>query len=363
MYTEIESDISAANFHIITVPTPVSAELEPDISYLLAASRTVGGQLKKNDIVVYESTVYPGCTEEDCIPVLESVSGLKAGIDFFVGYSPERINPGDKSHRFETILKVVSGQCPKTLERIAETYGAVVKAGIYKAQSIKVAEAAKVIENTQRDLNIAFVNELSKIFKKMNIDTFDVLAAAGTKWNFSHFEPGLVGGHCIGVDPYYLTSKAKTVGARPEVILLGRETNNHYAKFIAEQCQIWCDQNNLKNPKIALLGITFKENVPDIRNSKAFDLLAALGKISPLVSVFDPIAVLNGHELNFPLNPQDPVSGFDVIVLAVPHKPFVEKGWAFINQLVSKSRRVFVMDIKAKLNRKEIPKKIELWRP
>lgn len=362
-YTDKSQDIKAADFHIITVPTPVSDKLEPDISFLTAASEIVGARLKRGDVIVYESTVYPGCTEEDCIPILETASGLKSGTDFFVGYSPERINPGDKSHRFETIMKVVSGQCEHALEAIAQTYAAVVKPGIYKAPSIKVAEAAKVIENTQRDLNIAFVNELSKIFKKIDIDTFDVLEAASTKWNFNLFEPGLVGGHCIGVDPYYLTAKANRVGAQPEVILAGRKTNNEYAHFIAEQCKSWCDVKNIKNPRVALLGLTFKENVPDTRNSKAFDLLSALNQLCSDLSIFEPLASLNADELNLPLNPRDANNTFNVIILAVPHDIFVEQGWAFVSELAYLEQPVLVMDIKARLDRSSIPSNIDLWRP
>ena len=270
-YTDKSDDIGKANFHIITVPTPITNSNEPDISYLIKASETVGKQLAVGDFVVYESTVYPGCTEDNCIPVLEVVSKLTAGQDFYVGYSPERINPGDPIHRFETILKIVSAQCPQSLKIVSDTYGAVVTAGIFEAPSIKVAEAAKVIENTQRDLNIGFVNELSKIFNAIGVDTYDVLRAAGTKWNFNAFEPGLVGGHCIGVDPYYLTSKALKVGTRPKIILSGRDTNNNYPTFLAEQCHKWLIQQGITNPKIVQLGLTFKENVPDIRNSKAFD--------------------------------------------------------------------------------------------
>ena len=289
-YTDIADDIGQANFHIITVPTPITNTNEPDISYLIKASETVGKQLKAGDLVVYESTVYPGCTEDDCIPVLEAESKLTAGQDFYVGYSPERINPGDPNHRFETILKIVSAQCPQSLKIVADTYGAVVTAGIYQAPSIKVAEAAKVIENTQRDLNIGFVNELSKIFNAMGVDTYDVLQAAGTKWNFNAFEPGLVGGHCIGVDPYYLTSKALKIGAQPKIILSGRDTNNNYPSFLAEQCRIWFSQQGITNPKIVQLGLTFKENVPDIRNSKAYDLANKLRTIDPTLAVIDPVA-------------------------------------------------------------------------
>ncbi len=363
VYTDSEDDIRAADFHIVTVPTPVTDDLEPDISFLISASMTVGRQLKKNDIVVYESTVYPGCTEEDCLPVLEAASGLKAGRDFFIGYSPERINPGDITHRFETIQKVVAGQCPKTLEIIAETYRSVVIAGIYKAQSIKVAEAAKVIENTQRDLNIAFVNELSQIFRKMNIDTSDVLAAAGTKWNFIPFEPGLVGGHCIGVDPYYLTTKAKKVGAEPQIILSGRKTNDDYALFIAEECRRWCAAKGMAEPKIAQLGLTFKENIPDIRNSKAFNLMTALCGLTPSLSVFDQMAAVDTEQLGVPFNPVDKGDGFNVIVLAVPHRSYIEQGWTFVKELAAKEGPVLVMDVKARLDRDTLPDHIDLWRP
>jgi UDP-N-acetyl-D-galactosamine dehydrogenase len=362
-YTDKADDIGQANFHIITVPTPITNINEPDISYLIKASETVGKQLKADDLVVYESTVYPGCTEDDCIPVLETESKLTAGQDFYVGYSPERINPGDPNHRFETILKIVSAQCSHSLKIVADTYGAVVTAGIYQAPSIKVAEAAKVIENTQRDLNIGFVNELSKIFKTMDIDTYDVLQAAGTKWNFNAFEPGLVGGHCIGVDPYYLTSKALKIGCDPTVILSGRETNNAYPIFLAEQCRNWFSQQGITDPKIVQLGLTFKENVPDIRNSKAFDLANTLRHIDPTLAVIDPVADIAHMKPDFRFNTSIDGERFDAIVLAVPHQQFINDGWQLINALTNTDKSTLVMDIKARLDRQSKPPAINLWRP
>ena len=362
-YTDKIEDIGQANFHIITVPTPISNTNEPDISYLIDASEAVGKQLKVGDCVVYESTVYPGCTEEKCIPVLELESKLTAGQDFYVGYSPERINPGDPNHRFETILKIVSAQCPQSLKIVSDTYGAVVTAGIYQAPSIKVAEAAKVIENTQRDLNIGFVNELSKIFTAMDVDTYDVLEAAGTKWNFNAFEPGLVGGHCIGVDPYYLTSKALKVGTQPKIILSGRDTNNNYPKFLAEQCHSWLSKQGVANPKIVQLGLTFKENVPDIRNSKAFDLAELLRIIDPTLAVIDPIADIAHVRPDFRFNTDIDGEQFDAIVLAVPHQQFIKHGWQLINALTTGDKLTLVMDIKARLDRQSEPPAIKLWRP
>ena len=362
-YTHNADDIGRADFHIITVPTPITNINEPDISYLITASQTVGKRLKAGDLVVYESTVYPGCTEEDCIPVLESESKLSAGQDFYVGYSPERINPGDMKHRFETILKIVSAQCPQSLKIVADTYGAVVTAGIYQAPSIKVAEAAKVIENTQRDLNIGFVNELSRIFNAMGVDTHDVLQAAGTKWNFNTYEPGLVGGHCIGVDPYYLTSKAMKIGAQPKIILSGRNTNNDYPVFLAKQCSAWLEQHDIANPKIVQFGLTFKEDVPDIRNSKAFDLANALRTIDPDLVVIDPVADIAHMKPDFRFNPSIDGERFDAIVLAVPHRLFISDGWQFIHALVHTDKSTLVMDIRAKLDRQSTPQAVELWRP
>lgn len=363
VFSDEPAELKSADFHIITVPTPVNAHLEPDISYLLNASELVGKSINAGDVVVYESTVYPGCTEEDCIPILERWSGLKAGQDFHVGYSPERINPGDHTHRFETILKVVSGQTKDALSLISQTYGEVVEAGIYEAESIKVAEAAKVIENTQRDLNIAFVNELSKIFKLMNIDTHDVLKAANTKWNFSLFEPGLVGGHCIGVDPYYLTSKAERLGASPEIILAGRQTNNEYSLFIKDQCALWLKQQKISSPRIAVLGVTFKENVPDIRNSLAFDLIEHLKTLTSHLNIYDPIADMGQKRDARILTDVNKTHQFDVVVLAVPHTEFLSDDWGFLEMLFPEDGPVLVMDIKAKLNRNSKPDKVDLWRP
>ena len=362
-YTNKAEDIRKANFHIITVPTPITNTNEPDISYLIKASETVGKQLKAGDLVVYESTVYPGCTEDDCMPVLEAESKLTAGKDFYVGYSPERINPGDPNHRFETILKIVSAQCSYSLKIVADTYATVVTAGIHRAPSIKVAEAAKVIENTQRDLNIGFVNELSKIFTAMDIDTFDVLKAANTKWNFNSYDPGLVGGHCIGVDPYYLTTKASKIGCEPTVILAGRETNNAYPNFLAEQCHKWFRQQQITNPKIVQLGLTFKENVPDIRNSKAFDLANNLRTIDPTLAVIDPVADIALTRPDFRFNTNIDGERFDAIVLAVPHKQFIKNGWQLINALTTRDELTLVMDIKARLDRQSTPPSINLWRP
>ena len=363
IFTEIVEELRQANFHIITVPTPITNANEPNISYLIKASEMVGKQIKTGDFVVYESTVYPGCTEEDCIPVLEAESKLVAGHDFHVGYSPERINPGDPNHRFETILKIVSAQCSLSLEVVANTYGAVVTAGIHRAPSIKVAEAAKVIENTQRDLNIGFMNELSKIFTALDIDTHDVLKAAGTKWNFSNFEPGLVGGHCIGVDPYYLTNKASQIGCDPTVILSGRETNNAYPSFLAEQCRDWCSQRDITNPKILQLGLTFKENVPDIRNSKALDLVDRLRNIDPNLAVIDPVADIKPMKPDFRFNANIVAERFDVIVLAVPHQQFIKNGWKFVKAFANNEKTTLVLDIKARLDRASTPSEIELWRP
>ena len=362
-YTDKAEDIRQANFHIITVPTPITNTNEPDISYLIRASETVGKQLKAGDLVVYESTVYPGCTEEDCIPVLEEESQLTAGQDFYVGYSPERINPGDLNHRFETIIKIVSAQCSHSLKIVADTYGTVVTAGIYRAPSIKVAEAAKVIENTQRDLNIGFVNELSKIFNAMDIDTYDVLQASGTKWNFNPFEPGLVGGHCIGVDPYYLTNKALKIGCDPTVILSGRKTNNAYPNFLAEQCRNWFSQQGVTNPKIVQLGLTFKENVPDIRNSKAFDLANRLCTLDPTLAVIDPVADIAHIKPCFRFNANIEGERFDAVVLAVPHHQFIKDGWQLLNAFTNTDKSTLVMDIKAKLERSAKPENIQLWRP
>ena len=319
--------ISECNYFIITVPTPVDKNNRPILSPLINASRSVGSVLKKGDIVIYESTVYPGATEEDCIPILEKVSGLKFNTDFFAGYSPERINPGDKEHTVEKILKVTSGSTPDVGVKVDNLYKSVIEAGTHLAPTIKVAEASKVIENSQRDINIAFVNELAKIFNLLEIDTNDVLNAAGTKWNFLPFKPGLVGGHCIGVDPYYLAQKAQEIGYNPEIILAGRRLNDGMGDYVASEvikCMIKKDIN-IKGSNILILGITFKENCPDIRNTKVIDLIKSLKSYGVSVSVFDPWAneseVLNEYGL---LSSKHlPENKFDALVLAVAHSQFI----------------------------------------
>ena len=291
-FTSKPEVLAQADFHIVAVPTPIDDAHQPDLTPVVKASESVGTALKKGDIVVYESTVYPGVTEDICVPILERVSGLKCGPDFTVGYSPERINPGDKEHTFTKIKKVVSGQDAATLEIVADVYSSVVTAGVYKAASIKVAEAAKVIENTQRDLNIALMNELALIFDRMGIDTLDVLEAAGTKWNFLKFKPGLVGGHCIGVDPYYLTHKAEKLGYIPQVILAGRRINDSMGAFIAQQTikQMIHAGHAIAGAVVTLLGLTFKENCPDLRNSRVIDIIRELEEFDVQVQVFDPVA-------------------------------------------------------------------------
>ncbi|MCS6820505.1 MAG: nucleotide sugar dehydrogenase [Microscillaceae bacterium] len=327
LFTHQLEDLRQANFFIVAVPTPIDSSTFPDLKPLLSASRTVGKVLKKGDYVVFESTVYPGCTEEDCIPILEQESGLKFHRDFKVGYSPERINPGDKQHTLAKITKVVSGCCAESLENIAKVYELVVEAGVYRASSIKVAEAAKVIENTQRDLNIALMNELSLIFNKLNINTFEVLEAAGTKWNFLKFTPGLVGGHCIGVDPYYLTYKAKQVGHNPQVILSGRNINDNMGKYVAQETikKILSSGITTSHIRILLMGITFKENVKDIRNSRVVDIYHELRAYNAQVDVVDAYADSHElmHEYGFSLTKQVG-KGYHAVIVAVPHKPYLD---------------------------------------
>ena len=366
IFTYDASDLKRADFHIIAVPTPVNVAKQPDLSPVISASRTVGKQLKKGDIVVYESTVYPGATEEDCIPVLEQESGLIWGADFYVGYSPERINPGDKVHTFKTISKVVSGDTEKTLEIVAAVYESVVTAGVHKATTIKVAEAAKVIENTQRDLNIALMNELALIFNKMNIDTRDVLAAAASKWNFLPFDPGLVGGHCIGVDPYYLTYKAATLGYTPQVILSGRSINDSMGSYIASQTikQLIKAGRCVKDSVVTILGFTFKENVPDIRNTRIIDIVRELQDYGVKVQIFDPIS--NAQEIRKEYNidvleDEDELRSANALLLAVPHQYFMNKEWSYFTNLL-KNKSGAVIDVKAKLDRNNIPEGIILWR-
>ena len=362
-YSSDSAALGDADFYIVTVPTPIDSERMPDLSAILAASQTVGRVLKRGDIVVYESTVYPGAVEEDCAPVLEKASGLKAGTDFTLGYSPERINPGDKTHRFESIAKVVSAQDEKTLDIVANVYGSVVKAGIHRAPSIKVAEAAKVIENTQRDLNIAFMNELSAIFERMGIDTGDVLAAASTKWNFQNFQPGLVGGHCIGVDPYYLTYRAEKAGYHPEIILAGRRINDAMGERIARECMRSLSLRGISEPTAIILGMTFKENVPDIRNSKVAGLAEALKRFGIAVQIHDSLASFEDaqKEYGIGLIEFDSLRPADAVILAVCHKDYVDGGWPLITKLL-KGGQGTVLDVKSKLDRSQKPKGIELWR-
>ncbi|MGA8748470.1 MAG: nucleotide sugar dehydrogenase [Pseudolabrys sp.] len=357
------SSLVEADFYIVTVPTPIDGARRPDLGAVLSASGTVGKALKRGDIVVYESTVYPGTIEEECLPVLEKASGLAGGRDFTVGYSPERINPGDQQHRFETIIKVVSAQDARTLDIVAEVYGSVVKAGIHRAPSIKVAEAAKVIENTQRDLNIAFMNELSAIFHKLGIDTGDVLAAASTKWNFLNFQPGLVGGHCIGVDPYYLTFRAEKSGHHPEIILAGRRINDSMGERVARECMRALMQNGRSNPTVTILGMTFKENVPDIRNSKVVDIVRELSRVGVRVQVTDPIASAEEtvHECGVKLTPFESLQPADAVIFAVAHSDYVAGNWPMIVKLLRQGQGI-VLDVKAKLDRAKKPEGIDLWR-
>jgi UDP-N-acetyl-D-galactosamine dehydrogenase len=365
LYTSDPRDLKAADFHIIAVPTPVDEAKRPDLTPVIKASESVGRVLKKSDIVVYESTVYPGATEEDCVPVLERESGLKCGKDFFVGYSPERINPGDKVHTFKTITKVVSGQTPAILEIVAAVYGSVVTAGVHKAPSIKAAEAAKVIENTQRDLNIALMNELALIFHKMGIDTRDVLEAAGTKWNFLKFDPGLVGGHCIGVDPYYLTHKAAIVGYIPQVILAGRRINDGMGQYVASELvkELIQRRINIKGSTVTVLGLTFKENVPDLRNTRVVDIVHELMEYGVNVQVHDPTVEPKEamEEYGIRVVPRARLKPADAVVFAVAHKEFVDAGWLLIKRLLKNGRGV-VADVKARLPRGKVPAGISLWR-
>ena len=326
LYTDQIHELSLANFHIVAVPTPVNDANQPDLTPVLRASETVGKALKAGDIVVYESTVYPGVTEEECVPILEAQSGLVCGRDFKVGYSPERINPGDKEHTFTKIKKVVSGQDRETCEIVAQVYESVVTAGVHRASSIKVAEAAKVIENTQRDLNIALMNELALIFDLMDIDTHDILEAAGTKWNFLRFTPGLVGGHCIGVDPYYLTHKAEKLGYIPQVILSGRRINNDMGKFIAQRCikEMIHAGHMVAGSRVTVLGLTFKENCPDSRNSKVIDIIRHVQDYGIDVQVHDPLADSEEaqHEYGVTLTPSAALKPAQAVVLAVAHDAY-----------------------------------------
>ena len=348
-YSSTLQDLKSVNYFIVTVPTPVDEYKKPDLTPLISASKTVGSVLKKGDIVIYESTVYPGCTEEDCVPILEKVSGLKFNIDFFCGYSPERINPGDKLHRVTTIKKITSGSTPEIAVKVDNLYKKIIQAGTHKASCIKVAEAAKVIENAQRDINIAFVNELALIFDRMNIDTNEVLEAAGTKWNFLPFKPGLVGGHCIGVDPYYLTHKAESVGYHPEVIIAGRRINDNMGAHIANRVIKLMAQNEhpIHKSNILVLGITFKENCPDIRNSKVVDVIRELQSFGTNVDVHDPQADAQevNHEYGLSLI-KEPSKKYNAIILAVSHNDFKTLDWNKV-----KDQKTVVYDVKGLLDK------------
>jgi UDP-N-acetyl-D-galactosamine dehydrogenase len=337
--TSYAAELAHADFIIVAVPTPINAARQPDFGPLQSASEAVGRHMKRGAIVIYESTVYPGATEEVCVPILEKLSGMRWRQDFHVGYSPERINPGDREHAFTKILKIVSGDDADTLEKVAELYGSVVKAGVYRAASIRVAEAAKVIENTQRDINIAFVNELSIIFDKLGLDTLEVLKAAGTKWNFLPFRPGLVGGHCIGVDPYYLTHKAELLGYHPEVILAGRRINDGMGSYIARKTvqQMIHAGRNIKGARVNVLGLTFKENVPDIRNSKVVDIIRELHEFGVETYLHDPLAAPDEamHEYGLRLTDWERLPAADATILAVAHEALLKlPASAFIQKIV-----------------------------
>jgi UDP-N-acetyl-D-galactosamine dehydrogenase len=353
--TKLE-DLKSCNFYIVTVPTPVGRNKRPVLTPLKGASETIGRVIGKGDIVVYESTVYPGCTEEYCLPIIEGLSGLKFNSDFFAGYSPERINPGDKEHRLTTIKKVTSGSTPETAEFVDAVYGSIITAGTYKAPSIKVAEAAKVIENTQRDLNIALINELSLIFERLGIDTQDVLDAAGTKWNFLRFKPGLVGGHCIGVDPYYLTAKAEDIGYHPEMILAGRRLNDGMALHVALRVVKLMIKRNIQpaGSRALVLGLTFKENCPDVRNTKVADVVAELKAYGVEVDVHDPWVDANEaqHEYGIELTSKPATGTYDAIIIAVAHREFVALGSKGIHAYGRPNHVTF--DIKHVLGKDEV---------
>jgi UDP-N-acetyl-D-galactosamine dehydrogenase len=355
-------DLKGVTFFVVAVPTPVDQNNVPDLTPVVKSSETVGKALTKGAVVVYESTVYPGVTEDICGPILEKVSGLSRA-DFKLGYSPERINPGDKEHTLERITKVVSGEDAPTLERVAAAYGAIITAGIHKAQSIKVAEAAKVIENTQRDLNIALMNELALIFDRIGIRTADVLAAAGTKWNFLKFRPGLVGGHCIGVDPYYLTTKAQELGYQPEVILAGRRINNHMSAYIAQKAvkMLINADRPVKTAKVGVLGLTFKEDCNDLRNSKVPDILKELETFGIKAIIHDPIANAPEavHEYGLHLASMDDFKDLDVLVLAVSHKQYLDLGQSKLQSLVREGG--VLIDVKSVLDPLKVDRKLSYW--
>lgn len=362
-FTTDATKLSSCDVVIVAVPTPIDKNRQPDLTPMISASKTVASNLKRGAIVVFESTVYPGVTEEICGPVIEEVSGLKRGTDFFLGYSPERINPGDKEHTLERIVKIVAGETPAITDKLEKVYGAVVKAGIHKASSIRVAEAAKVIENTQRDLNIALMNELSIIFDRMGIRTKDVLEAAGTKWNFLKFFPGLVGGHCIGVDPYYLTAKAQQLGYHPQVILAGRRINDDMGKFIAQRTVKLMITGGipLKNAKIGIMGITFKENVTDTRNSRVPDIAHELAEFGIKAMMFDPLAdpEVVKHEYGLELTPLSAFKDLQCLIVAVAHKEIVKMGVDGLAKMVAPGG-VFI-DVKSMFTPDQIPSNLTYW--
>ena len=371
-FTSDAARLADASIIVVVVPTPIDTARRPDLSPLEGACRAVGAHMRPGATVIFESTVYPGCTEEICVPLLESVSGMTwsgrdggQGGGFHVGYSPERINPGDKEHRLETITKVVSGDTAETLEKIALLYGGIIHAGVHRAASIKVAEAAKVIENTQRDLNIALMNELALIFDRLGIDTLDVLEAAGTKWNFLPFRPGLVGGHCIGVDPYYLTYRAEASGYHPEVILAGRQTNDNMGKFIAEQTvkHLSRSGHNISSARIALLGLTFKENCPDLRNSRVVDILTELDEYGCQILVHDPLAdpVDAKQEYGVELHSLDEMKDCQAVILAVPHAQYLALAPEDLGAMMSED--AILIDIKSVIDREGLAaQNLSVWR-
>lgn len=362
-FTDDPSALSACNCIIVAVPTPIDENRQPDLTPLIKASRTVGKHMQRGTVVVFESTVYPGVTEDVCGPVLEEESGLRRGSDFFLGYSPERINPGDKEHTLERIIKVVAGENADVTERIAQVYGKVVNAGLFRASSIRVAEAAKVIENTQRDLNIALMNELSIIFDRMGIRTKDVLDAAGTKWNFLKFSPGLVGGHCIGVDPYYLTAKAQQLGYHPQVILAGRRINDDMGRFVAQRAvKLMINAGlPLKGARVGILGVTFKENVSDTRNSRVPDIARELAEFGIEPLLYDPVASPTefAHEYNLELKPLAELRDLQGIIVAVAHRDIQELGAPRVSELLSPGG--ILIDIKSMFCPEQIPEHINYW--
>src|SRR5476651_496781 len=364
LFTTDVDDLKKADFHIVTVPTPIDAGKQPDLEPLRKASATIGRALKMGDIVVYESTVYPGVTEDVCIPELEKASGLKWKVDFNVGYSPERINPGDKERRFDNILKIVSGDTAETLDIVDAVYRSVVTAGTHRAASIKIAEFAKVLENTQRDINIALINEIALICDRLEVDTQDVLQAAGTKWNFLPFRPGLVGGHCIGVDPFYIAHKAEELGYHPDVIHSGRRVNDGMGIYVANQvARRIMRRATGERPVVTVLGVTFKENVPDIRNTRVVDIVRELADFGISVQLHDPEADtdLLHEEYGLVLTPLEQLQPADAVVVAVAHRPYRDGGWSFLKPLL-KSTGGFVADVPGLLDRESIPAGVTLWR-